>query len=131
MALTKENAIQTRPRQRGITLIETLISMLVLSVGIVGSMCVVTVAIGNNGRSRQQSNSTAMSQMVTERIAGQKAASSASVTITDCTGTTFTISTAAGGPSLTSSGDIDFTATVPSGYQMLYTDCGTSGRQVV
>ena len=112
------------------TLVECLIAMVILMVGIVGSMTAVTVAIQTNGRSRQQSNATAMSQMVTERIAAQKASLSTSVTITDCAGTTTTLTTAAGGPSLTSSGDIDYTATVPSGYQMLYTDCGTSGRQV-
>jgi prepilin-type N-terminal cleavage/methylation domain-containing protein len=116
-------------RQQGMSLIELTIAMFVLAVGIVGSMSLVALSIGGNGRSRQQSNSTAISQMVTERISSVKASLSPNLTITDCTGTNFTISTAAGGSALTGSGDVDYSQAAVTNYQMLYTDCGTGGMQ--
>ncbi|HEV2522755.1 MAG TPA: prepilin-type N-terminal cleavage/methylation domain-containing protein [Candidatus Acidoferrales bacterium] len=118
-------------KQRGMTLIELMIAMIMLLVGVVGSMVLVAYAIGGNGRSRQQSNSTALAQMVTEKISSVKASTSPNLTILDCTGASFTISTTApGGAPLTSSGDVDYTQAAVTNYQMLYTDCGTSGRQV-
>jgi len=113
------------------TLVELMIAMVVLLVGITASMAVVAVSMGGNGRNRQQSNSTVVAQMVSEKISSVKAnVASPTVTITDCTGTTTTVTTTAGGSSLNTSGDIDFTQAAVSGYQLLYTDCGTSGRQV-
>jgi hypothetical protein len=113
------------------SLIELMIAMFVLLVGIVGNISLLALAVGGNGRSRQQSNSTAIAQMVTEKISSVKASTSPNLTITDCTGTSFTISTTApGGGSLTSSGGLDYTQAVVANYQMLYTDCGTDGMQV-
>src|SRR4029077_350329 len=61
-------------------------------------------------------------------------------TLLDCTGVSTTITasgsaTGAGG-TLLSSGDIDFSQTAgsagdPAGYYMLYTACGTNGRQSI
>jgi prepilin-type N-terminal cleavage/methylation domain-containing protein len=117
--------------QRGMSLIELMIAMVVLLVGIVGSMPLVTLSIGANGRSRQQSNSTTLAQMVAEKISSVKASSSPNLTITDCTNTSFTVSTTApGGSALTSWGVVDYTQAAVSNYQMLYTDCGTAGMQV-
>ena len=112
------------------TLIELMIAMVVLLVGLVGSMSLVAISMGGNGRSRQQSNSTVISQMMAEKISSPKASLSPNVNITDCASNSTTIYTAAGGSTLTSSGDIDFSASTVTGYQMLYTDCGTGGRQV-
>lgn len=113
------------------SLIELMIAMLVLVVGIVGNISLLALAMGGNGRSRQQSNATAIAQMVTETISSVKASTSPNLTITDCTGTSFTISTTApGGSPLTNSGDVDYTQAAVSNYQMSYTDCGTSGMQV-
>jgi Tfp pilus assembly protein PilV len=112
------------------SLIELTIAMFVLLVGVVGSMALIGVAMGSNNRSRQQSNSTAIAQMMTEKISSVKASSSPTLTISDCTGTSFTIYTAAGGSGLTSSGDVDFTQSAVANYQMLYTDCATGGMQV-
>ncbi len=63
---TKKKACRN---QRGMSLIELMIAMVVLLVGIIGSMSLIAYAISGNGRSRQQSNSTVISQMVTEKIA--------------------------------------------------------------
>jgi prepilin-type N-terminal cleavage/methylation domain-containing protein len=116
--------------QKGMSLIELMIAMFVLSVGIIGNMSLVALSIGGNGRSRQQSNSTAIAQMAAEKISSVKASTSPSLTISDCTGTSFTLSTSPGGSALTSSGEVDFTQAAVTNYQMLYTDCGTGGMQV-
>jgi Tfp pilus assembly protein PilV len=118
-------------RQKGMSLIELMVATFVLLVGIVGSVSLVALSMGSNGRSRQQSNSTAIAQMVAEKISSVKASTSPDLTITDCTGTNFTVSTTApGGGSLTSAGDIDYTQAAVTNYRMLYTDCGTGGMQV-
>ena len=118
-------------KERGMTLIELMIAMVVLLVGIVGSMALIAYAIGGNGRSRQESNSTVVAQMLAEKISSQKASLSNNLTVYDCVGTANTVYTAAGGGALTSGGDVDMTQAAVTGYQMNYTDCGTSGRQMI
>jgi prepilin-type N-terminal cleavage/methylation domain-containing protein len=116
--------------QQGMTLIELMIALVVLMVGVVGSMALIAYAMGGNGRSKQQSNSVVVAQMLTEKLSSQKASVSNSMTVIDCAGNSTTVATAAGGPTLNSSGEEDFTATAVAGYQMYYTDCGTSSRQM-
>jgi prepilin-type N-terminal cleavage/methylation domain-containing protein len=115
--------------ERGMSLVELMIALVVLLVGVVGSMSLIGLSIGGNGRSRQQSNSTAIVQMLTEKISSVKASTSPNLTITDCAGNSSTITTAAGGSALTSSGAVDYTQSPVSNYQMLFTDCGTGGMQ--
>ena len=69
--------------------------------------------------------------MLTEKISSQKATLSNNLTVTDCAGNSSTVFTAAGGPALNSAGEEDFTQAAVTGYQMYFTDCGTSGRQMV
>jgi len=123
----KKNNPATR-KQDGLTIIELMIAMVVLAVGILGSMSLVIMAMTGDTRSRQQSTSTALAQMVTERIMAVAASSSTTVTITDCTNTSYNVSTTAGGATLTSSGDVDFTQATVTNYYMPYTDCATAGR---
>ena len=119
-----------KQNQQGMTLIELMIALVVLMVGVVGSMALIAYAMGGNGRSKQQSNAVVVAQMITEKLSSQKASVSNNLTVTDCGGNSSTLFTAAGGPSLNSSGEEDFTAAAVTGYQMYYTDCGTSGRQM-
>jgi prepilin-type N-terminal cleavage/methylation domain-containing protein len=116
--------------QAGLTIIELLIAMVVLAVGILGSMSLVIMAINGDFRSKQQSNSTALAQMMTEKIMSIPAYTNPTLTLTDCTGTNFNIATAAGGGNLTSSGDLDYTQAKVANYNMAYTDCGTANRQM-
>jgi Tfp pilus assembly protein PilV len=116
--------------QEGLTIIELLIAMVVLAVGILGSMSLVIMAIKGDFRSKQQSNSTALAQMVTEKIMSIPAWTSPTLILTDCAGTNFNIATAAGGGSLNSSGDLDYTQAKVTNYNMAYTDCGTANRQM-
>lgn len=117
--------------ERGMTLIELMIALMVLLVGVVGSMSLVALSIGGDSRNRQQSNATALSQMLSEKISSVKASTSPTLTVTDCVGNSYTVYTAAGGSPLISSGDVDFTQAPVANYQMLYTDCATNGRQLI
>jgi prepilin-type N-terminal cleavage/methylation domain-containing protein len=118
-------------RQDGLTMIELMIAMLVLAVGIVGSMALIIRAVGGDSWSKQLSNSTVLAQAVTERIMAIPAANNAPVTITDCANTLWTLNTAPGGPAVTATGDLDFSAAAVANYQMLYTNCDTNGHQAV
>jgi len=131
MELKQEMHRNRKSHQRGMTLIELMIAMVVLMVGVVGSMALIAYAIGGNGRSKQQSNAVVVAQMLTEKISSQKATLSNNLTVTDCTGNSSTVFTVAGGPALNSAGEEDFTQAAVTGYQMYFTDCGTSGRQMV
>ena len=121
-------------KEDGLTLIEMMIAMVVLAVGILASMSLVIVAISGDARSKQQTNSTALTQMVTEKIMSVPANTSPTLTITDCTGTSFNVSTTASstgsGAPLTASGDVDYTQATVNNYNMQYTDCGTANRQM-
>jgi len=121
---------KTTRNERGMSLVELMIAMVVLLVGLVGSLALVATAVGNNGRSRQQGNSTIVAQMITEKISSVKATTSPLLTVPDCAGNLLNINTTApGGSPLTAQGDVDFTQAPVAGYQVLYTDCGTNGRQ--
>lgn len=131
MELIQKSRKKAARKERGMSLVELMIAMVILLVGLVGSMSLVALSMGSNGRSRQQGNSTIVSQLIAEKISSVKATTSPTLTVTDCAGNSFTVNTTApGGAPLTSSGDVDFTQAAVSGYQMLYTDCGTSSRQV-
>jgi prepilin-type N-terminal cleavage/methylation domain-containing protein len=127
LILHRKRNSAARP-QSGMTMIELMIAMVVLAVGIVGSMALVVRAIGGDAASKQLTNSTAVAQMVTERIMAVPANTNTILTITDCTNTVYNVNTNPGGPAVTSSGDLDFTASTMAGYYMPYTDCGTANR---
>jgi prepilin-type N-terminal cleavage/methylation domain-containing protein len=132
MELTLRKKKARARNERGMTLIELMIALVVLLVGVVGSMSLVALSIGGNGRSRQQSNSVTFTQMVTEKIASINASSTTALTITDCSGNNFNVSTAVGGANLLGSGDVDFTQSpAPANYSMTYNECGTAGRTAV
>jgi len=121
----------TSGQESGLTLIELMIAMVVLAVGILGSMGLIIRAIGGDAWSKQLSNSTVLAQAVTERIMAIPAATNTIVTINDCTNNPLNVNTAPGGPGVTATGDLDFTAAAVANYQMLYTDCNTNGRQSI
>jgi type IV pilus assembly protein PilV len=142
VAMTKTKHLISR-KQRGISLIELMIAMSVLLVGVLGAVMPVILAIGANGRSRQQSNSTVVAQMVMEKIMSVPANQTPvpPIQIIDCTGVAQIINTTAAaapgaGATLLGTGDVDFSqaqgaAGAPAGYFINYTNCGTNGRQSV
>lgn len=124
-------------RQFGMSLLEIMVALSVLMVGVLGSLVFLTMAIGSNFRNRQGSNSTAISQMMVEKIMSVGANQNPTLTINDCAGNAHNINTAAGGANpFDGNGNISFTSAPgsagdPVGYNMLFTDCGTGGRQIV
>lgn len=127
--------------QRGMGLIELMIAIAVLTVGVLGSMVPILLAIGSNGRNRYQSNSTVIAQMVMEKIMSVPASTSPVLAITDCSGVAQNINTAgaagAGAGAALVGGMADYTqapgtAGDPPGYFVLYStngaNCATAGR---
>jgi Prokaryotic N-terminal methylation motif len=136
--MSEKTKLSKSRRQRGISVIELMIAVVVLMVGVLGSMVPVLLAIGSNGRNRQQGNSTVIAQMVMEKIMSVPANASPVLAITDCTGVAQNINTAGAagaglGATLTAYGSADFSqaqgsAGDPPGYYVLYQNCGTNGR---
>ena len=132
---------KTRHGQRGMSLIELLIALTVLTVGLVAVIGLVMSSVATNNRNRLDTGSTMAAQAILETIAAQPGGSA--VTMTDCAGNTFTVNTAspAVGSSPNSSGanllsdktGIDFTgqtnAQVPAGYSVMYVGCGPAGSR--
>ncbi len=126
---------------RGFSLIELMIAMAVLAVGLLGGIVVIGVASANNGRSKLHSTAVTLAQSTMEKIVAIPAnavGTGAETTMTDCTGNSFTIETAApggtGGSDLISSGafagSVDFSKPVVANYAMAYTTCGTATTSV-
>jgi prepilin-type N-terminal cleavage/methylation domain-containing protein len=131
MALT--NGTMRSRRQRGMSLVEMLVAIVVLTVGVAGCVAAIPFAIKTNFSNRQQSNSTVLAQMVMEKLLSAPSGG-ASTSITDCAGTANTIyttgSTGGSGASLVS-GAVDYSQAAVTGYSMNYTTCGSNGLQMV
>jgi hypothetical protein len=72
--------------------------------------------------------------MVLEKIMSVPAATTTTLTITDCAGNAHNVNTAGSagagsGSSLLASGGVDFSQSQVANYSMNYTTCGTNGRQ--
>jgi len=133
--------------ERGSLLIETLIAMIVLAIGLGGLFSLLAASMYTNNRSGADTRSTMLAEHIIEQIDSQLANQSASLTITDCAGTVWTINTlgaakgagsggsyGGNGAKLTSAGIIDWTqsyASVASNYKMKYVGCGIGGRQTI
>jgi Tfp pilus assembly protein PilV len=131
--------------ERGSLLIETLIAIIVLAIGLGGLFSLLAASMYTNNRSGVDTRATMLAEHVVEQISAQQASASTALTITDCAGTQWTISTGGSakgsgsggsyggnGANLTSTGIIDWTqsyANVASNYKMQYVDCGVGGRQ--
>jgi len=113
--------------------------MVILAVGLGGLVNVLVVAMATDNRNSKDTSATLLAQMVIEQISAQHPNSSASISITDCAGNSWTIATAGGaspngtGATLVTSsssaayGSIDQTqayANIPANYAMQYVDCG-------
>ena len=114
--------------QQGFSLIELMIAMVVLAVGLLAMAGLLGQAITSNNRNKVDSTATMMAQAVIEQI-NSTMVGGGTATLTDCNGTTHTISTGTAvgdGAKLTTDGSkIDFTETSPPDeYQMDYTICG-------
>jgi prepilin-type N-terminal cleavage/methylation domain-containing protein len=131
MALKKSTAWSKQ--QRGMSLMELMVAMVVLMVGVTGCVAAIPFAIRTNFSNRQQSNSTVLAQMVVEKIMSVPT-STTSTTIQDCAGTANTINTTGsvgGNGSSLVAGAVDYSQAAVAGYSMNYTTCGSNGQQMV
>ena len=72
-------------RQRGTSLAELMIAMLVLAVGLAGITILVTTSIGTDNRNSRDTTATMLAQLVIEEIGAQDPnAGATTVPITDC-----------------------------------------------
>jgi prepilin-type N-terminal cleavage/methylation domain-containing protein len=125
--------------ERGMSLIELMIAMVVLATGLGGITVLLTGSIASDNRSSKDSTATMLAQMVIEQISAQHVYSTANITITDCGGTAWPVATTPGaspggaGATLLSTGQIDQTqvhSAITANYTMLYVDCATGGPQM-
>lgn len=125
-----------RKAQRGSSLIELMIALLVLAIGLGAVSTLVVTAINSNNRSNKDTTAVLLAQKVIEQISAQNVYADTVVTMTDCAGNVFQFSTDPGpvgtgfGATLAANGKINFTqafATVPQGYAMQYVACSNQG----
>lgn len=129
-------------QQHGFSLLEFLIAMTVLTIGVGGLLPLLLGAITIDKKAAGDTTSTMVAEVILEQISSQSAASSNSVSITDCANNTSTITVldqkvgagsggtyGGNGAALTYMGVVDWTqayASVPAGYAMQYVACSTT-----
>jgi prepilin-type N-terminal cleavage/methylation domain-containing protein len=124
--------------QRGMTLIELMIALTVLTVGLAALLGLLMTAIATNNKNQLDTGATLAAQAVLESIAAQPDGNN--VSLTDCAGNVTTVKTAPDNsvtiaPNSSTTvppGNVDFTqsrAAITSGYSMYYVSCGTGGRE--
>lgn len=142
LLVNRREHAKARPRRRreaGMTLIELMVAMLILAIGLGGIVNVLAVAVETDNRNSKDTSATLLAQMVVEQISAQHPNSNAAISVTDCAGNVWSISTTggaspsgAGATLITNSasvgyGGIDQTqaySNITSGYAMKYVDCG-------
>ena len=119
----------SRKRQRGFSLIELMIAMLVLTIGLVGGMIILIVAMASNSKAHYDTNAVALSQSTLDRIIViSNSATTLTTSIIDCNGVAHPVNTAPGGaPLLASDKSIDFSQAPVDGYQMTFALCAAGG----
>jgi Tfp pilus assembly protein PilV len=133
-----------RKFEYGASLIELMISMLVLAVGLGALTTVFVGSMATDNRNGKDTGATLLAQKVVEELSAQNTNSTVAVTLTDCVGNTWTIPSTQGaaypgqGAALVTNtsnlnyGGIDFTQamnSVPTGFAMQYVDCNPNGGQ--
>jgi type IV pilus modification protein PilV len=120
-------------KQTGFTLLEVMVAMVVLGVGLLGSIGMICAAAASNGGSKLNTTAATLAESTMERIVAIPAGSagnSALTSLTDCRGNVFTMDSSQGGSPLTSGGafsSVDFHQAAVPNYSMQYVMC--SGGQ--
>jgi prepilin-type N-terminal cleavage/methylation domain-containing protein len=132
-----------RNPQRGMSLIELMIAMVVLAIGLGGITTLLVIGIGTNNRNSKDTTATMLAQLVIEEIGSQDPNSGIlTIPITDCAGNAFNIAVTGGaGPAGTGAALVTNAAlpnygsinqgqavgAIPAGYQMNYVACSAAG----
>jgi Tfp pilus assembly protein PilV len=123
-AMNRQKMMGQKENQ-GFTLIELTFAMFVLVVGVLGGMTMILMGMTRNSTNRVDTTATNAAQAVMEEIAGAPVNSDGPFNVVDCAGTTWPVSTAAGGSSAPG-GVIDFGSAVVTNYQMNYAVCSNN-----
>ncbi|HET9696241.1 MAG TPA: prepilin-type N-terminal cleavage/methylation domain-containing protein, partial [Terriglobales bacterium] len=127
-----------RRGEEGMTMIELVIAMVVLAIGLGGTMIMISGSITSNNRNKTDTTATTLSEAIMERIIAAGVGATATFTMSDCSGATNSIlidptgSTAGRGAAVdATTGNISFTtaASPTSGYTATYVTCGVNGSQ--
>jgi len=122
--------------QRGSTLLELMIAILVLAIGLGAVTTLLVTAMASNNRNSRDTTATLLAQMVMEQISAQNVYIGNNIASTDCAGNPHPIDTTPGafgtgaGATLKADGTIDFTqssAALIGSYAMQYTECSSAG----
>src|SRR5579864_422188 len=117
--------------ERGFSLIELMITMVVLAVGLLAGLGMIIAAIASNGGPKTNTATATLAESTMERIVAvplSPSGVSSPTSLSDCAGNNFTINTAAGGsPLVTTTWGVsaDFQQPPVPGYSMLYVNCAT------
>ena len=127
-----EKNMKTRKSQQGMTMIELMIAMTVLTVGLAALLGLLTTAIASNNRNQVDTGATLAAQAVLETIAAQPGGGD--VNMTDCSGSPNLVLKTASNNSVTlqNDGNVDFKqdrSAIANGYTILYVSCGAGGKQ--
>jgi len=120
--------------QHGMTLIEVMIAMVVITIGMSAVLSLMMYTLSSNNRNRQDVNAATIAILFLRHASTVPAFQNLTVTVTDCQGTSFNINTTANsvttpGPPLLSSGKIDFTSSyTTAGYSAQYQICEAGGQ---
>lgn len=130
----QRRARRGRSREDGMTFIELLMAMTLLTIGLSAILGLIAVAMGSNNRNKKDTTAILLTQNVIELLANVPASvDNRTITLTDCAGTAWQISTTPGGAPLESgTTNINFSsAYTATGYSMRYTTCGLAGQMAV
>jgi prepilin-type N-terminal cleavage/methylation domain-containing protein len=110
---------RTQSSESGMSMIEVMVAVLILTISSLGVIALVWTAILSNNRNKVDSTQTMLAESIIEQVNATIIGSESSALV-DCDGTTWTISTTPGGAALNGA-VVDFTeADPPDDYFMTY-----------
>jgi Tfp pilus assembly protein PilV len=129
--IRQRRARRGQSMEEGLTFVELLMAMTLLTVGLVAVLGLITIALASNNRNKKDTTAILLSQTVLELLDNIPAnIDDRTITITDCVGTSWTITSAPGGAPLESgTTNIDWSSSyTTASYSMRYETCGLAGQ---
>jgi prepilin-type N-terminal cleavage/methylation domain-containing protein len=133
---------QKTASQRGFSLIELMIAIVVMGVGLLGGIVVIAVSTANNGRSKLHTTAATLAGSTMEKILAIPQSATGTLTqtsLTDCANNTFVIETAqtgadTGTPLIQNGafqGSVDYSAAPVQNYSMQYVVCSSGAAGTI
>ena len=154
--MSESRQIRTGRADQGFTLIELMISMVVLLIGLGGLLVLLVSSLYTNKTAATDTSATMVAEHILEQITAQGLQATTPLQVSDCSyptpvttnfatnpanlGSGNSGSTGGNGATLTANGVIDWTqpfSAVPTdpvsgyAYAIKYTDCGANGKQTI